>query len=100
MTSTNQKEMIISLIKDDLVNTKLVNGLSNIGLCPGDFHLNLSDTILNLLGLETEDDAIQDVYFSLTQKSDSLDLADIPNREKCLTILATEIYTKLLQLKG
>ena len=35
------KELIISLIKDDLVNNKLLNGLMAIGLDPGNYFLHL-----------------------------------------------------------
>jgi hypothetical protein len=96
MTDSN---LILSLIKDDLINNKLINGLNTLGLSAGDYHLHLSETILNLIGLDTENDAIHDLYFNLTQQSETLDLTDITNREKQLTRLATEIYSELLKQK-
>ena len=92
-------QLILSLIKDDLINNKLINGLNTLGLSAGDYHLHLSETILNLIGLDTENDAIHDLYFNLTQQSETLDLTDITNREKQLTRLATEIYSELLKQK-
>ena len=92
-------QLILSLIKDDLINNKLINGLNTLGLSAGDYHLHLSETILNLIGLDIENDAIHDLYFSLTQQSETLDLTDITNREKQLTRLATEIYSELLKQK-
>lgn len=94
----DQKQLILSLIKDDLVNNKLVSGLTDLGLCAGDYHLNLSETILNLLGLETEDDAIHDLYFNLTQQSNTLNLSDIATRDQQLTALASKIYSQLAAL--
>ncbi len=93
------KDLIVSLIKDDLINNKLVSGLTDLGLCAGDYHLNLSETILNLIGLETEDDAVHDLYFNLTQKSNTLNFSDIATREQQLTKLATQIYIELLRRK-
>lgn len=92
-------QLILSLIKDDLINNKLINGLNTLGLSAGDYHLHLSETILNLIGLDTENDAILNLYFNLTQQSETLDLTDITNREKQLTRLATEIYSELLKQK-
>jgi hypothetical protein len=93
------KELIVSLIKDDLINNKLVSGLTDLGLGTGDYHLNLSETILTLLGRETENDAIHDLYFNLTQQCTALNLTDIATRDQQLTLLATEIYSQLLRLR-
>jgi hypothetical protein len=94
----SNKDLIVSLIKDDLINNKLVSGLTDLGLCAGDYHLNLSETILTLLGLETEDDAIHDLYFNLTQQSNNLDLSDIATRDQQLTALTTKVYNQLCEL--
>ena len=99
MIQQHTSELILSLIKDDLINNKLINGLNTLALSAGDYHLHLSETILNLIGLDTENDAIHDLYFNLTQQSETLDLTDITNREKQLTRLATEIYSELLKQK-
>jgi hypothetical protein len=99
MIQTYTQQLILSLIKDDLINNKLVNGLNTLGLGAGDYHLHLSETILNLIGLDTENDAILNLYFNLTQQSQFLNLTDIANREKQLTQLASEIYSVLLKQK-
>jgi hypothetical protein len=99
MQQNQNTSVVLSLIKDDLINNKLINGLNMLGLSAGDYHLHLSETILNLIGLDTENDAIHDLYFNLTQQSETLDLTDITNREKQLTRLATEIYSELLKQK-
>jgi hypothetical protein len=49
MTSKKEKKLVISLIKDDLVNRKLLIGLDDLGLRPTDYYLNLSDTIFSLI---------------------------------------------------
>jgi hypothetical protein len=99
MQPNQNTSLVLSLIKDDLINNKLINGLNTLGLSAGDYHLHLSETILNLIGLDTENDAINNLYFNLTQQSETLDLTDITNREKQLIQLATEIYSELLKQK-
>ena len=92
--------LIISLIKDDLTNNKLVSGLTDLGLCAGDYHLQLSETILTMIGLDTEDDSIHDLYFQLTQQSESLDLSNIGTREEQLNKMAQSIYSELSRKKA
>ena len=92
--------LILSLIKDDLVNNKLVAGLNNLGLSAGDYHLQLSETILTMIGLDTEDDSINDLYFQLTQQSESIDLSNIGTREQQLNKMAQSIYSELSQRKA
>lgn len=58
MQQNQNTSLVLSLIKDDLINNKLINGLNTLGLSAGDYHLHLSETILNLIGLDTESDAI------------------------------------------
>ncbi len=93
------KNLVISLIKDDLVNNKLISGLNNLGLSASDFHLGLSETILTLMELDSENDSIQDAYFNLTQQCSLLDLSDLANRGSQLDKLANNIYTALLKYK-
>ena len=91
----NNIQLVISLIKDDLINSKLINGLTSLGLCASGYHLHLSETILDLMGLPTDKDSIYDIYFRLTQQSEQLDLTNISSRDKQLTQLAEYIYLEL-----
>ena len=92
------KKLIISLIKDDLVNDKLVNGLIDIGLNPGDYFLHLSETIFNLMGFEDNmmTDEIFNHYLLLGQKVKHIDIA---RDSEQLVRLANEIYEELCSLK-
>jgi hypothetical protein len=95
------EQLIISLIKDDLINSKLVNGLNRLGLSAGDYHLNLSETIFNLMGINDveDDDELLDYYIELTSIAQSVDLSDIAGRNAILEKLARSIYSELLQRK-
>jgi hypothetical protein len=45
------KEIIITLIRDHITNTRLVSGLNALGWHSLDYHLNLSGAISSLLAL-------------------------------------------------
>lgn len=90
--------LICSLIKDDLTNSRLVNGLHQLGLDAGDYHLHLSETIFHLMGFDNshQTDEVYSHYLELTRKANAL----FPNSdESALDSLAQEIYQQLLTFK-
>ena len=93
-----QKELIIKLIKDDLINYKLITGLNEIGLEAEKYDVYLCDTVLELIGIEVDDhnvDLVHEYYNSLSAKSKSINMR--PDHE--LKELAAEIYDKLCAFK-
>ena len=96
MKTTINKSLIISLIKDDLIHAKLINGLMAIGLDATHFHLYLGETIMELMGF-TDDrygDRIFEVYLDLRKKVNSINLAGPP---EALDNLSLEIFEALLK---
>jgi len=96
MKTTIDRSLIISLIKDDLIHAKLVNGLISIGLDATHFHLYLGETIMELMGI-TDDrygDRIFEVYLDLRKKVNSINLAGPP---EALDNLSLEIFEALLK---
>jgi hypothetical protein len=95
------EQLIISLIKDDLINNKLVNGLNQLGLCASDYHLHLSETIFSLMGIDSsaDDDKLLDYYIQLSSAIQSVNLSDITGRDAIAEKLARAIYSELLQWK-
>lgn len=94
----NQK-IILCLIRDDLVNTKLVKGLGSLGLESADYFLQLSEVIFELLGF---DDCIQceAIYEQYLKKLEKVKDLDIKNNNQSFERLAKEIYDELLRLRG
>lgn len=90
------KELIISLIKDDLRNVRLISGLSELGLGSDKYYLQLNRTILLLMGFDKEqrDDELYDKYNRSTEKISGVDIFDQP---ELLNDLALEIYKLLLK---
>jgi hypothetical protein len=98
MKAKNKKKLILSLIKDDLINAKLVNGLNEIGLNADNYFLHLSDTIFKLIGFEDneETEIIFERYLELAKRALFI---DISQSHKPMDDLALQIYTELLSRK-
>ncbi len=94
MKPKKEKELILSLIKDDLVNHKLLLGLDALGLRAADYYLNLGDTIFSLMGFpeNSDSDRVYALYLELTKKARFLSLSESSNQ---LNQLAQEIYSEL-----
>jgi hypothetical protein len=87
----SSETLIISLIRDDLINSKLVNSLNAIGLNASNYHLHLSTTIFQLMGYK--DDHYRDEVFALyLQRSKKAMRIDITASSAALDELAMEIF--------
>ena len=88
------KELIISLIKDDLRNTKLVNGLNKIGLKADDYYLHLSDTIFELMGFEDtpQTETLIEFYYEYSRKIEEINIIECSTQ---IDDLAVDIFEKL-----
>lgn len=96
MSPKEKKQLILSLIKDDLINSKLLRGLNKAGLDADKYCLFLSGTIFDLMGYPNTErsDEIFSEYIKLTEQSDSIDIRETPNT---LDGLANEIYVFLVK---
>lgn len=94
-----RKQLILSLIINDLTNLKLIYSLNDLGLRADDYTLQLNATIFKLIGLNTHDrrlDTLTDEYLELTQKVKRLDVAEDRNQ---LNELSLEIYNYLQSVR-
>lgn len=89
------QKLIISLIKDDLINFKLVNGLNELGINANMYFINSSDTVFKLMGFENEkyDEVLFEHYIELSKKAIEIDIS-LSNEP--LNDLCNEIYSELL----
>ena len=92
ITNMTQKELIISLLKDNLINIRLVYGLEELGLDPSNYFLHLDETIFKLLGIKADDDDSFDEYISECRTISQLDIFKHP---ELLHNLAHSLYHKL-----
>jgi hypothetical protein len=98
MKPTTQQQLILSLIKDDMINSTLVNGLSAVGLNAESYFLHLSTTIFELMEIPDTDATapIFERYVQLTKKAAAI---PIHQSHAGLDELAKEIYQEIKQMK-
>jgi hypothetical protein len=95
-----EKELVISLIKDNLINLKLITGLNHLGLIADDYYLGLGDTIFKLMGFEASEQSdliFETVFMGNSEKIAQIDIAGSLDE---LNLLSMEIYNELLFVKG
>ena len=87
-----RKALVLNLITDDLINTKLIYSLNDLGLQANDYTLHISTTIMNLMRIKTTPlrwENIHDEYLKMTSRVLKIDIQESP---RMLTALAEEIY--------
>lgn len=87
---------IITLIADDLRVSKLINGLTKIGLDASNFNSKIHETIFLLIGFKKyqQTDELKDWYF---QQSERIFRIELTADEKDLNTLANDIYSGLVE---
>jgi hypothetical protein len=95
----NDRQLLLSLLKAELKNTKLVRGLESIGMNPDDFYLGISSEILKLAGFQKEeiDEELYDFYFEELDHHCQLEYMEF--RQK-LDSLAEELLKELEKRKN
>jgi len=88
--------LILSLIKADLVNTKLIVGLQQAGLGVENFYTDLAGSIFDLIGFLERDDDLFDHYYNLLGEFEEMDVYEFQER---LNAITRKIYRRLLQEK-
>jgi hypothetical protein len=99
MARKKQKKLIIGLIRDGLINMKLVNGLNSLGLNANDYNISIGDTIFVLMGFKNDrlnDLIFENVYLAIAEKVKHIDFS-VPTED--LERLSEEIYAELLFAK-
>jgi hypothetical protein len=95
-----RKEIIIKLIRDHLINTKLVSGLNALGLNADEYALYLGDTIFLLMGLkgnEHNDLIFEKIFLANSEKVKHINFAyDMEE----LNALSKLIYEELVLVQG
>jgi hypothetical protein len=91
-----QKELILRLIKDDLINTHLIDSLEMIGFYSEGYRLNLSDTIFKVMDIAEEEEELYELYLN---KCSEIGKLDIVKNRILLAKSVEETYQFLLILK-
>ena len=99
METLDKKELVISLIKDNLINLKLITGLNHLGLIAHDYYLGLGVTIFKLMGFqlsEQSDLIFERIFITISEKVQQIDISSSSDE---LMLLSMEIYKELVFAK-
>jgi hypothetical protein len=91
-----QKELFLRLIKDDLINTYLIDSFERIGFHSEDHRLSLSDTIFKIMDIDDKKGELYELYLNKCSEIGKLDI--IKNRI-LLAKSIEETYQFLLTFK-
>ncbi len=99
MKSMKDKTIIISLIKDDLIHTKLINGLEALGLNALNYHLHLSETVFEIMRLPQNEstEPVLKYYLAELKKANNFNMHGSHNE---FDKLALAIYIELERRKA
>lgn len=102
---TKKALIIISLIKDDLTNIRLVKGIENLGFHCDQYHLRLSETVFMLIGFknDNQEERFYEEYTNVSRKVLSIDILKHPEKLEAMAISIYELLIrkkKLQQLKN
>lgn len=95
LTDEEIHELIINLIKQDLICNKLVLGLTELGLEAGKYHLDIGTLVLKLLGFPAPNENVLEEYFNFMEKASFI--KDVEEDREQITRLAHELFEKLLE---
>ncbi|MBL7935408.1 MAG: hypothetical protein JNM51_06335 [Bacteroidia bacterium] len=98
MNPNKNKKLILSLIKDDLINTKLVNGLDALGLNAQDYLLHLSDTVFNLMKIKDDENG-EKLFEHYLNLKDNVRFIESAKSHESFDDLALAIYIDLVNKK-
>ncbi len=92
-----QQQLLLSLIKDDLIHHKLVHGLIDMGLDASPFFINLGHTVFELMGFE-DSLANDEVFEHYQELCRAVRCIDMQQPYPALDLLSVDIYGKLQSL--
>ena len=87
-----KKDLILSLIKDDLTNWKMIYAFNALGFEADEYALHASSTILKVMRFKASGikwEALHEEYLERTHKVEQIDILETPH---LLRALAEEIY--------
>lgn len=98
MKAKKRKEIVIDLIVNDLVSTRLISGLNALNVEAGVYSMYLEKPILRLMGFKKsmlEEDCLFGLYDLYSKLIDRPDLNICDDDRRSLVPVAKEIYKEL-----
>lgn len=92
------KHLIIHLIGEQIKNQVLILGFEKLGFDSTMYTLNISETILTLIGFDGKSDTLYKQYFELLD--DAVKETTYLNMDEMLSKWSNIIYNKLIEMKS
>lgn len=86
-----KKKLIITLIKDHLINTRLVDGLASLGF-HNDYTIYAGDMVFKLMGISSEHEDLYEEFLDWSKEVTKVDIYKFP---RYLDSVAKMIYKSL-----
>jgi len=93
MKAKIKQELIISLIQDDLIHAKLVYGMIDLGLRTDGYFMDLSNTIITLMGFTGIQN--EEAFMHYLDRQKQVKYIDISTGSRAIQTLAYDIYCEL-----
>lgn len=87
----HHRDLIIALIKDDLIHTKLILGLHTMGIDASPYYIRLSETIFQLMNIPPTHEHIFACYLNRLRTMELVDIRD----HKSIHTMSESIYDML-----
>lgn len=96
LKNIGEKTLLLRLIRDSLINFKLISGLNSLGLNADDYTTFLGDTIFLLMGFQhhPQSDLIFEKVF--LKNAEKVRLISFSSSTEELDVLSEEIYEELI----
>ncbi|MBI3133660.1 MAG: hypothetical protein HYZ14_03195 [Bacteroidetes bacterium] len=95
MRKKKKQRLVLSMIQDDLVNTKLLIILDQLSPDTAYYCLNISSNIFELMGLDKDNPKNERIYEQYLRYCKKVHRIDLKNGRKKLEDLAKKIYAFL-----
>ena len=99
MKSLKQKKLVVSIIKDDLINAKLIYSLNELGFDADGYTLHASWTLLKLMKIKRSSPRWDEIHERYLNNTEQVKQIHIHRSSRMLDALAEEIYDFLKQMR-
>jgi len=98
MKKLSQKELLVRLIKDDLINHRLVMGLNELGLVSEGYYIDAGSTVFKLMNIKEK--IGHEIHFAhYMELKDQVINVDFEKERFRLNVMAESIYRELRLIK-
>ena len=98
MKTITKKQLILALLKNDLINARLVYGLQTMGLDAGEYLLDLGGLTMRLMGF-TKTQRTDELYHTYETLLQRVTQVDIMASHAPLDALALDMYARLREIR-